>query len=149
MLTVRDDAGASTDVFVAPYSDPAACAPFYAVVAKDVSTAQAIGARAGPGCGQRASSVVCPCASVQALALEAGDGADRLIIGGAAPGRPGTAQVSAVPVTVDAGSGDDGTGVFCAGQPVVLRGGWKRPVVGTGRGSSLQGDGDAAEAASA
>jgi hypothetical protein len=44
VLTVRDDAGASTDVFVAPYSDPAGGASFYAVMAKHVSTAQTIGA---------------------------------------------------------------------------------------------------------
>jgi hypothetical protein len=124
VLTVEDDAGASTDMLVAPYSDPRlGYAPFYAVFAKETATGQTTVARAGAGCSQLASSVSCPYQSVQAIVVVAGDGADRVTIGLSTPGGPGTGQVCTVPVTVDAGGGDDTTGVACAGQPVVLRGG--------------------------
>jgi hypothetical protein len=124
VLTVRDDPGASTDLFVAPYSDPRpGFAPFYLVFAKDVATGQGTEARAGPGCSPMGSSATCPASSVQAISLAAGDGSDRLVAGSASAGGPGTAQICLVPVTVDAGGGDDSAGVACAGQPVVLHGG--------------------------
>ena len=124
VLTVQDDAGASTDVLAAPYSDPRPGEPpFYSVIAKETGTGQMTVARAGAGCSQLGSTASCPYQSVQAIVVEAGDGADRVTIGGSAPGGPGTGQVCTVPVTVDGGAGDDTTGVFCAGQPVVLRGG--------------------------
>jgi hypothetical protein len=124
VLTVEDDAGASTDMLVAPYSDPRpGYPPFYSVITKETTTGQMTVARAGAGCSQLGSTVSCPYQSVQAIVLAAGDGADRVTIGLSTSGGPGTGQVCTVPVTVDAGGGDDTTGVACAGQPVVLHGG--------------------------
>jgi hypothetical protein len=143
VLTVRDDAGASTDVFVAPYSDPRpGFAPFYSVFAKDVATGQATQARAGSGCSPMGTSAACPSSSVQAISIAAGDGSDRVAVGSAAPGGPGTAQTCLVPVTVDAGGGDDSAGVACAGQPVVLHGADGNDQLGApGAASTVQEDG--------
>jgi hypothetical protein len=142
VLTVDDD-GASTDLLVAPYTDPRPGEPpFYGVFAKDVHTGQSTDARAGAGCSQLGSAVACPYASVQSILVRAGDGADRLTIGGSAPGGPGTAQVCIVPVTVDAGGGDDGAALFCAGQPIVLHGGKGNDQLGApAAASSVQEDG--------
>jgi hypothetical protein len=142
VLTVDDD-NASTDLLVAPYTDPRpGQPPFYMVYPKDARTGQPTDARAGEGCSQAGSTAICPYASVQSILVRAGDGDDRLTIGGTGSGGPGTVQVCVVPVTVDAGGGNDGTGVFCAGQPVVLHGGDGNDLLSApASASSVQGDG--------
>jgi hypothetical protein len=147
VLTVEDDAGASTDVLVAPYSDPRPdYPPFYSVITKETGTGQTTVARAGAGCSQLASSVSCPYPSIQAIVVAAGDGADRVTIGISGAGGPGTGQVCTVPVTVDAGGGDDTTGVSCAGQPVVLHGGdGNDQLSAPAAASSVQEDGGAGD----
>ena len=121
---MEDDAGASTEIVIAEYSDPLHAESYYAPNGVDLGTRQFVGTRAGPGCTQAGQGVRCPVPPVMSIVVMAGDGADRLRVGGLEPGFPNTGRPCVVPVTVDGGAGDDQLiPPLCPGQAVVMRGG--------------------------
>ena len=123
-LVVEDDAGASTEIVVAEYSDPMHAESYYAPNGVDRAKRQFVGTRAGPGCTQAGRGVRCPVGPVTSIVVLAGDGDDWLRIGGLEPESPNTGRPCAVPATVDGGAGDDQLiPPLCPGQAVVMRGG--------------------------
>src|SRR5688500_8769406 len=92
VLIVEDDPGASTELVVAEYFNPILGDPYYAPNGVDLTAGRFVGTRAGPGCVQAGTGVRCPVPPVTSIIAMAGDGADRVRIGGLEPALPDTGR---------------------------------------------------------